>query len=275
MENNQNENRIIAENIQRKGGNFSRRVTISSAFTSWTRAVEKLVVIPIAGQKPVYLVEPSRLDALEKAAAAADHRTNVQACAAVGFFNDVNAAEKDFSAAFARFEKAVKSLPYGVGYTLGITPRDVIDRICARFRGKCALDKRSRHALHAAFTAMRAGAVYAHSTDAIRIIDTDKLSIFLADTDALKQNAARVQNALERAIERELTTFFGNGALIWDILKNIPKDTDLPKDPETENLIMSHDEICRGLRKLITGRRITGKITLIDKVIGGKKVTAK
>ena len=269
------ENNIIAENIQRKGGNFTRRVTLSTAFCAWVKAVEKFVIIPRAGQKPVYLVEPSRLDALEKAAAAADRRTNVQACAAVGFFGGVNAAEKDFSAAFARFEKAVHSLPYGVGYTLGTTPRGVVDRICARFRGKCALDGKSRHALHAAFAAMRAGAVYAHSTDAIRVIDTGKLSEFLSDTDALKQRSARVQNALERAIERELTTFFGSGALIWDILKNVPKDTDLPKDPETENLIMSHDEICRGLRKLITGRRIMGKITLTDKVIGGKKITAK
>lgn len=272
---NQNENRIIAENIQRKGGNFSRRVTLSTAFSAWARAVEKFVVIPVAGQKPIYLVEPSSLDELEKAAAAADRRTNVQACAAVGFFNDVNAAEKDFSVAFARFERAVNSLPYSVGYALGVTPRDVIDRICARFRGKCALDKKSRRAMHAAFAAMRAGAVYAHTTDNVRVIDTDKLSAFLADTDALKQNAARVQNALEHAIERELATFFGSGALIWDILKNIPNDTDLPRDPETENLIMSHDEIRRGLRKLITGRRITGKITLTDKVIGGKKVTAK
>lgn len=270
------ENNILAENIQRKGGNFSRRVALSTAFTSWVKSVEKFVIIPIAGQKPVYLVEPARLDALEKAAAAADRRTNVQACAAVGFFRDANAAEKDFSAAFTRFEKAVSLLPYGIGYSIGITPRDVIDRICARFRGKkCALDGKSRHALHAAFTAMRAGAVYGHSTDTIRVIDTGKLSEFLSDNDALKQRSARVQNALERAIERELTTFFGSGALIWDILKNVPKDTDLPKDPETENLIMSHDEICRGLRKLITGRRITGKITLIDKVIGGKKVTAK
>lgn len=270
------ENNIITENIQRKGGNFSRRVTLSTAFTSWAKAVEKFVVIPIAGQKPVYLVEPSRLDALEKAAAAADRHTNVQACAAVGFFEDVNAAEKDFSAAFAIFEKAVISLPYGIGYSVGVTPREVIDRICARFRGsKCALDGKSRHALHAAFDAMRSGAVYNHATDAIRVIDTGKLSEFLSDTDALKQRSARVQNALERAIEHELTTFFGSGALIWDILKSIPKDTDLPKDPETENLIMSHDEICRGLRKLITGRRIMGKITLTDKVIGGKKVTAK
>ena len=269
------ENNIIAENIQRKGGNFTRRATLSTAFGSWVKAVEKFVIIPIAGQKPVYLIEPSRLDALEKAAAAADRHTNVQACAAVGFFSDVNAAEKDFSAAFARFEQAVHSLPYGVGYSLGTTPRAVIDRICARFRGKCALDGKSRHALHAAFTAMRAGAVYAHSTDAIRVIDTGKLSEYLSDTDALKLRSERVQNALERAIERELTTFFGHEALIWDILKNVPKDTDLPKDPETENLIMSHDEICRGLRKLITGRRIMGKITLTDKVIGGKKITAK
>ena len=273
MEN--NENNIIAENIQRKGGNFSRRVTLSTAFTSWAKAVEKFVIIPVAGQKPIYLVEPSRLDALEKAAAAADRHTNVQACAAVGFFQNVNAAEKDFSAAFARFEKAMNVLPYGVGYSVGVTPREVIDRICSRFRGKCALDGKSRQALHAAFAAMRAGAVYNHSTDAIRVIDTGKLSEFLSDTDALKQRAARVQNALEHAIEHELTTFFGNGALIWDILKSIPNDTDLPKDPETENLIMSHDEICRGLRKLITGRRIMGKITLTDKVVGGKKVTAK
>lgn len=269
------ENNIIAENIQRKGGNFSRRVTLSTAFTSWVKAVKKFAIIPIAGQKPVYLVEPSRLDELEKAAAAADRHTNVQACAAVGFFGGVNVAEKDFSAAFARFEKAVNALPYGVGYSVGITPREVIDRICSRFRGKCALDGKSRRALHAAFNAMRAGAVYGHSTDAIQVVDTEKLAIFLADTDALKQRSARVQNALERAIERELTTFFGSGSLIWDIIRHVPKDTDLPKDPETENLIMSHDEICRGLRKLITGRRITGKITLTDKVIGGKKVTAK
>ena len=269
------ENSIITENIQRKGGNFSRRVTLSTAFTSWVKAVEKFVIIPIAGQKPVYLVEPSRLDALEKAAAAADRHTNVQACAAVGFFADVNDAEKDFSAAFARFEKAMRALPYGVGYSVGVTPREVIDRICSRFRGKCALDGKSRRALHAAFGAMRAGAVYEHATDSIRVVDTGKLSEFLSDSDALKQRASKVQNALERAIEHELTTFFGNGALIWDILKNVPKDTDLPKDPETENLIMSHDEICRGLRKLITGRRIMGKITLTDKVIGGKKVTAK
>ena len=269
------ENNIITENIQRKGGNFSRRVTLSTAFTSWVKAVEKFVIIPIAGQKPIYLVDPSRLDALEKAAAAADRRTNVRACAAVGFFEDVNAAEKSFSAAFARFEKAVNALPYGIGYSIGVTPREVIDRICARFRGKCALDGKSRHALHAAFDAMHAGAVYGHSADSVRVIDTGKLSEFLSDTGALKQRSARVQNALERAIERELTTFFGSGALIWDILKNVPKDTDLPKDPETENLIMSHDEICRGLRKLITGRRIMGKITLTDKVIGGKKVTAK
>lgn len=273
MEN--NENSIIAENIQRRGGNFSRRVTLSTAFTSWVKAVEKLVIIPIAGQKPVYLVDAARLDALEKAAVAADRHTNVQACAAVGFFQDVNAAEKDFSAAFARFEKAVNALPYGVGYSVGITPREVVDRICARFRGKCALDGKSRHALHAAFDAMHAGAVYEHATDSIRVVDTGKLSEFLSDTDALKQRASKVQNALERAIEHELTAFFGSGALIWDILKGIPKDTDLPKDPETENLIMSHDEICRGLRKLITGRRIMGKITLTDKVVGGKKVTAK
>ena len=269
------ENTITTENVQRRGGNFSRRVTLSTAFTAWAKAVEKFVIIPVAGQKPVYLVEPSRLDALEKAAAAADRRTNVRACAAVGFFEDVNAAEKDFSAAFARFEKAVNALPYGVGYSIGVTPREVIDRICARFRGKCALDGKSRHALHAAFDAMRAGAVYGRSADSVRVIDTEKLTAFLSDTDALCLRAARVQNALERAIEHELTTFFGNGALIWDILKNVPKDTDLPKDPETENLIMSHDEICRGLRKLITGRRILGKITLTDKVIGGKKVTAK
>ena len=66
------ENNIIAENIQRKGGNFTRRATLSTAFGSWVKAVEKFVIIPIAGQKPVYLIEPSRLDALEKAAAAAD-----------------------------------------------------------------------------------------------------------------------------------------------------------------------------------------------------------
>ena len=273
MEN--NENNITVENIQRKGGNFSRRATLSTAFTSWVKAVEKFVIIPIAGQKPVYLVDPSRLDALEKAAAAADRRTNVQACAAVGFFQDVNDAEKSFSAAFTRFEKAVKSLHYGIGYSVSVTPREVIDRICSRFRGKCALDVKSRRALHAAFDAMRAGAVYEHATDSIRVIDTNKLSEFLSDTDALKLRSARVQNALERAIDHELMTFFGNGALIWDILKNVPKDTDLPKDPETENLIMGHDEICRGLRRLVTGRRITGKIVLTDKVIGGKKVTAK
>ena len=266
---------ITTENVQRRGGNFSRRVTLSTAFTSWAKAVEKFVIIPVAGQKPVYLVEPSRLDALEKAAAAADRHTNVRACAAVGFFRDVNAAEKSFSAAFARLEKAMSALPYSVGYSVGVTPREVIDRICDRFRGRCALDGKSRRALHEAFNAMRAGAVYGHATDSIRVIDTDKLAEYLSDTDALKQRSARVQNALERAIAQELTTFFGRGALIWDILKNVPKDTDLPKDPETENLIMSHDEICRGLRKLITGRRIMGKITLTDKVIGGKKVTAK
>lgn len=273
MEN--SENKIIAENIQRKGGNFSRRATLSTAFTAWVKAVERFAIIPIAGRKPVYLIEPARLDELEKAAAAADRRTNVQACAAVGFFRDVNAAEKDFSAAFSRFEQAVSALPYSVGYSVGITPREIIDRICTRFRGKCSLDGRSRRALHTAFTAMRAGAVYEHTTDSIRVIDTEKLAEYLSDTDALKQRSARVQNALERAVEHELTTFFGNDALIWDILKGVPKDTDLPKDPETENLIMSHDEICRGLRKLITGRRIMGKITLTDKVIGGKKVTAK
>lgn len=267
---------ITTENVQRRGGNFSRRVTLSTAFTSWAKAVEKFVIIPVAGQKPVYLVDPSRLDALEKAAAAADRHTNVRACAAVGFFADVNDAEKDFSAAFARFEKAMRALPYGVGYSVGVTPREVIDRICDRFRGRCCtLDGKSRKALHEAFNAMRAGALYGHATDSIRIIDTEKLAEFLSDTDALKQRAARVQNALEHAIAQELTTFFGRGALIWDILKNVPKDTDLPKDPETENLIMSHDEICRGLRKLITGRRVMGKIALTDKVIGGKKVTAK
>ena len=278
MKNNQNvEQRFVAaENIQRKGGNFTRRVILSTAFTAWVKSVEKLVVVPVSGQKPVYLVDPARLDELEKAAAAADRHTNVRACAAVGFFTNVNAAEKDFSAACARLDRTVKALPYGIGYSVGVTPRDVIDRICARFKGhNCALDGKSRHALHAAFYAMRAGAVYGHATDTIRIIDTEKLAAFLADSDALKQRSGRVQNALEHAIENELTAFFGSGALIWDILKNVPNDSDLPKDPETENLIMSHDEICRGLRKLITGRRITGKISLVDKVIGGKKVTAK
>lgn len=266
---------VVADNIQRKGGNFSRRVTLSTAFTTWVKSVEKLVVVPVAGQKPVYLIEPARLDELEKAAAAADHHTNVRACAAVGFFAAVNAAEKDFSAACARLDTAVNKLPYGIGYGI-VTPRDVVDRICARFRGRnCALDGKSRHALHAAFYAMRAGAVYGHATDTIRIIDGEKLAAFLADSDALKQRSGRIQCALERAIGNELMAFFGAGALIWDILKNVPNDSDLPKDPETENLIMSHDEICRGLRKLITGRRITGKIALVDKVIGGKKVTAK
>ena len=277
MENKNIEQRSIAAvNIQRKGGNFTRRATLSTAFTAWVKSVEKLVIVPVAGQKPVYLVDPSRLDELEKAAAAADRRTNVRACAAVGFFTAVNAAEKDFSTACAWLDMAVDKLPYGIGYGIGVTPRDVIDRICARFRGhNCALDGKSRHALHAAFYAMRAGAVYGHATDTIRIVDTEKLAAFLADSDALKQRSGRVQNALERAISDELTAFFGAGALIWNILKDIPNDSDLPKDPETENLIMSHDEICRGLRKLITGRRITGKIALVDKVIGGKKVTAK